>query len=301
MKTLFGVVCATITPMQKNGEVDEASLKRLCNYLADCGINGIYPNGTNGESILLSEQERKQIAKVIVSENAGRMSAYIQCGSVTTGETVNHACYSKEIGADGIGVMTPLFFGCDDRALIEYYDRIFSAVEGFPAYLYNIPSHTHNDVTPSVFAKLMASHGNLLGIKYSDSNIIRAEDYLMQTPRKADLLIGCDSLFLQCLMTGGVGTISGPAMVFSKRFVRLYRQYLEKDFEGAKETQRQIVKTDRLLSSIPSIPAIKVMLKMLGVIEEDICRRPLRPLTATEYDAVGKILNDYCKEEGCRI
>ncbi len=298
MKTLSGVVCATITPMRKNGEIDEESLRSLLNHLAGNGIDGIYPNGTNGEGILLSARERRRAAEILVSENKGRMSVYIQCGSAATEEAVSHARHSREIGADGIGIMTPLFFHCDDQALSAYYDEILSAVPDFPAYIYNIPSHTRNDVTPGLLAQLMARHDNLRGIKYSDYNLPRAQDYLRQAPRPADLLVGCDSLFLQCLMTGGVGTVSGPAMVFAKRFVRLYRQYRERDFEGAMETQRRIVDTDRALSGIPSIPAIKAMLKMLGVIKEDICRGPLRPLTAEEYGAAEKVLNAYCREEG---
>ena len=35
---------------------------------------------------------------------------FIQCGSMTTGETASHAVHAVDIGADGIGIMSPAFF-----------------------------------------------------------------------------------------------------------------------------------------------------------------------------------------------
>ena len=89
MKKLKGIVCATITPMTKNKDIDEVSLKKLCNYLAENGIHGIYPNGTNGEGLLLTKDERQRVSEIMVDENRGRMSVYIQSGAVTTFETVS--------------------------------------------------------------------------------------------------------------------------------------------------------------------------------------------------------------------
>ena len=111
---------------------------------------------------------------------------------------------------------------------------------------------------------------------------MRVEDYLESEGRKPELLIGCDSLFLQCLLTGGVGTVTGPGSIFHERFTRLYRQYLEGDFAGAAQTQKKIVKTDRRLAEIPGIPALKTLLKLRGVIRTDVCRKPLRSLTEWE-------------------
>jgi 4-hydroxy-tetrahydrodipicolinate synthase len=164
--------------------------------------------------------------------------------------------------------------------------------------VYNIPGCTTNDVKPALLRRLMADFPNIVGIKYSNSDLMRVEDYLNTDSRKPELLIGCDSLFLQCLATGGVGTVSGPGSIFYERFERLYRQFNEGDFAGAMETQRKIVETDRKLAGIPGIPALKTLLKLRGVIRCDACRAPHRPLTAAEKKTLEEIYNEYCKEEG---
>lgn len=298
-KRLIGVVVPMITPMNEDGSVDDASLRSFVNYLVDSKINALYPNGTNGESLLLSQFEREHIAEVISDTNNQRIPLFIQCGSMTTAETASHAQHAVKIGADGIGVMSPAFFGMDEESLFQYYVAVIEKLpKDFPVYVYNIPGCTTNDVTPALLKRLMSAFTNVVGIKYSSSNLIRVEDYLNTDARVPELLIGCDSLFLQCLMTGGVGTVTGPGSVFYERFNRLYRQYKEGDMRGAMETQRKIVQTDRELAGIPDIPALKTLLKYRGIIRTDVCRAPLRPLTNAEKDVLTKIFAAYCKEEG---
>ena len=298
-KRLKGVVIPMITPMNEDSTVDDDSLKNFVNFLVEAKTDALYPNGTNGESLLMSQAEREHIAEVIAEANDHRLPLFIQCGSMTTAETASHAQHAVKIGADGIGVMSPAFFGMDEESLFQYYAAVIKKLPmDFPVYVYNIPGCTANDVSPALLHRLMATFENVVGIKYSNPNLMRVEDYLNTDCRVPELLIGCDSLFLQCLTTGGVGTVTGPGSVFYERFNRLYRQFQEGDFQGAMETQKKIVETDRKLAGIPGIPALKTLLKMRGVIRTDVCRAPHRPLTDAEKQVLAEVYAEYCKEEG---
>ena len=297
-KRLSGVVIPTITPMNEDGTIDDVSLRNFTNYLAEAGVNALYPNGTNGESLLLTKQEREHVAEVMAAANDHRLPLFIQCGSMTTEETASHAKHAAAIGADGVGIMSPVFFGMDDEAQFQYYGAVIEGLpQDFPVYVYNIPGCTTNDVMPRLLRRLMAAYENVVGIKYSSPDLMRVEDYLNTDGRVPQLLIGCDSLFLQCLMTGGVGTVTGPGSIFYERFNRLYRQFREGDFAGAMGTQKKIVETDRKLAGIPGIPALKHLLKLRGVISTDVCRAPHRALTDAEKQTLVGIYTEYCKEE----
>lgn len=297
-KRMKGVVIPMITPMNEDGSVDYKSVETFSEYLVQAGADCLYPNGTNGESLLLSCEERQKIAEVIVKTAAGRIPVFIQCGAMSTEETAAHAKHAAEIGADGIGIMTPAFFTMDDDALYNYYCDVISPLpENFPVYIYNIPGCTGNDVKPELLCRLMKKFPNICGIKYSNSDLMRVENYLLKNERTPDVLIGCDSLFLQCLAAGGVGTVTGPGAVFAERFTRLYRQFCRGDLTGATKTQQAIVKTDRDLEGIPGIPALKTMLMKKGVIRTDVCRRPLRALKEEEYALIDKVLKEYEEEE----
>lgn len=297
-KRMKGVVIAAITPMNEDGSVDYQGVADFAEYLVQGGVNCIYPNGTNGESLLLTKEEREKIAEIMVKTSNGRVPVFIQCGAMSTEEAASHAQHAVKIGADGIGVMTPAFFTMDDEGLFQYFSDVVSPLpKDFPVYIYNIPGCTGNDVSPALLARLLKAFPNIKGIKFSKPDLMRLEDYMLQAEHCPDLLIGCDSLFVPCLTIGGVGEVSGPGAAFYERFTRLYRQYSEGDFAGAIKTQQQIVKTDRELASIPGIPALKTLLKMRGVIRCDACRAPLRPLSDTEKKELEKVLNEYKEEE----
>lgn len=298
-KRLRGVVIPTVTPMNEDGSIDEASLINYTRFLADAGVDALYPNGTNGESLLLTEAERKCIAETVAKENKQRLPLYIQCGSMTTAETVSHSKHAAEMGADGIGIMSPAFFSMDEEALLQYYSEVIRELPAdFPVYIYNIPGCTTNDVKPVLLEKLMGEFSNIIGIKFSSSDMMRLQDYLETGERKPDLLIGCDRLFLHCLVSGGVGTVTGPGAIFHERFTRLYRQYQEGDYDGAAKTQNKIIAMDREMAGIPGIPALKTLLKLRGVIRTDICRAPLRALSEKEKHNLHEIYIRYCEEEG---
>ena len=298
-KRMKGLVIAAITPMNEDGSVDEQGVKDFAEFLVNAGVHCIYPNGTNGESLMLTLKEREKIAEIMVKTSNGRVPVFIQCGAMTTEETASHAQHAVKIGADGIGIMTPAFFTMDDEGLFQYYSDVISPLpKEFPVYIYNIPGCTGNDVSPALLNRLLNAFPNIKGIKFSRPDLMRSEDYLEQSDRRPDLLIGCDSLFLQCLTIGGVGTVTGPGAIFNERFTRLYRQYNEGDLAGAIKTQQQIVLADRRLAAIPGIPALKTLLKIRGVIRTDVCRKPLRPLSKDEVKILEKEYETYKKEEG---
>ena len=290
-KKLFGVVCATITPMNTDGEIDLQSAQSLCSHLAENGIHGIYPNGTNGEALLLNEQERKQIAEVYARENRGRCSLYVQCGAATTRETYAHVRHAKEIGADGAGIMTPSFFPMDDAALFEYYDTILSELPDFPVYAYNISSRTGNDISPALLGRLMNAHENLMGIKNSSPDLARLYAYIhCAENRQADALIGSDLMAICCMSLGGKGWVSGPAAAMCKPHVALYDAIQEGDNLRAQNMVHHIWQIKQMMGKIPAIPATKYMLMRQGVIKNAYCRPPFRALSEKECSALDELL-----------
>jgi len=291
---LYGIVCANITPMDQKGEVDFASLRKLVDHMAETGIHGLYPTGTNGEGHLLTMEEQHAIAKTAVEQNRGRMSAFIQCATMRWSDTMENIAHACASGADGVGVMTPTFYKADDAAMIDYYREACQAAGGKPLYIYNIAKYTNNDVSVKAFGRIIDENENAVGIKYSNSDISRIQDYLRAPKtKKAEALIGADSLIVSALAAGCVGEVSGPACVFPKRYVGCYEAFRHGDLELALELQNRIVACSRSIKAVPQIPAIKAMLKMQGIIEHDTCRRPFRPLTLEEYKLLETALREY--------
>ena len=296
MKKLKGIVCAAVTPMTPDGQLDLNSMKKLVNHMAETGIHAVYPCGTNGEGVSLSVQEHHAVTDAVVEANEGRMINVIQCAAARWEDTMENVRYAAHSGADGVGVMTPIFYKIDDAAMVEYYNEVCRNADGRPVYLYNIASHTNNDVSVKAFAQIVDENENVVGMKYSNRDIQRIQDY-MRTPktRTPDVLIGADSYILSALAAGCVGEVSGPACVFPKWYVGAYESFVAGDLAQAQYYQNKIVSVTRGLKAAPGIPGIKAMLKMQGVIDHDTCRRPFRPLKAEEYRILENALEAYEK------
>jgi dihydrodipicolinate synthase/N-acetylneuraminate lyase len=140
MKKLFGVTVAMVTPFDEKGQIMESSVRELVDFLIGKGVNGLYPGGTTGEMYLLTVPERKRLAEIVVKQAAGRVNVFIHVGAMAEKDTVELAQHASQIGADGIGVVTPSFFTTGARELEEYFVAIANSVPAnFPMYVYNIP------------------------------------------------------------------------------------------------------------------------------------------------------------------
>ena len=259
MKLLQGAVCAQITPLCEDGSIDLAGVRALTRRLVDGGIPCLYPNGTNGESLSLSQAEREAVAQAVIDEAGGRAT---------------------------------VFFALDDEAIYRYYASILDGVGDFPIYAYNIPPRAGNDLSPSVLGALMGRYDALKGVKYSYPTTAKVLDYLScALPRRASVLVGSDSMALPCILYGGDGWVSGPSAAFTGLHARLWREICAQSFAEAAKTQNAIIECANQMRNIPEIPAIKYLLMRLGVIRSCACRPPLRPLRQAEKETLYALLS----------
>lgn len=273
---MYGVINAMTTPFTTEGKVDTEGLKKQVEFLIEKGVNCLYPLGTTGEMYLLSTEERKLVAKTVVEQAAGRVIVYIHVGSMTTAEACELAKHAEEIGADGIGAVTPSYFGCSDRAIKQYYKDIASSVSpDFPLYLYSIPQCSGNDIQPAVAAELAETCSNIVGIKYSYPDMIRILNYLKIKDGNFSVLVGPDKLFLAGLISGAQGVVSGVAGPMPEPFVKIYKAYKEGDLEKAAKYQRTACDVIDLLRCGSDMGVFKEVLRRRGINDNALMRRPL--------------------------
>lgn len=62
---LTGIFVPNIVPYKSDGVINEEELRRIIRWLGDKGVTGFYPNGSMGEFIRLSYEERKQVEEIV--------------------------------------------------------------------------------------------------------------------------------------------------------------------------------------------------------------------------------------------
>lgn len=282
MKKMYGVVTAMTTPLTDEGKVDLKAIEAHVEFLIEKGVNCIYPCGTTGEMMNLSLEERELIAETVVNQVKGRVIVYIHVGAQTTEQTIRLARHAERIGADGIGVVTPPFFGLKDKAIVQYYKDVASSVSpDFPIYVYVIPQCAANDITAPVMAEIAEACPNVIGVKYSWADCIRLKDYLNIRDGNFSCLFGPDRLFLPALAMGCDGTVSGVSGPMPEHFVAVYKAWKEGDIEKARSEQKIATEICEILKSGADMGIFKAVLDFRGLTGGHM-RKPLLDLDEQE-------------------
>lgn len=295
MKELYGVTTAMITPITADNKVDHNAVEQLTEMLIEKGVDCLYPCGTTGEMLRLTVEERKEIAERVVETAAHRVTVFVHCGCMRQEDTLELVRHAKEIGADGAGIVTPAFFGANDREMKEYYITVGKSAKDFPLYLYNIPQCAANDLRPEVVAGIRDECPNFVGIKYSYADINRTVDYIGINGGRFSVLHGCDRVMVSMLAAGCRGVVSGISGVFPEPFVNVWRAWKAGDVIKAQECQKICVKFCDALKGGSNMSYFKEALKMRGLSAGGM-RRPQCDISQDEIAALKEELEAICRE-----
>ncbi|MCL2853252.1 MAG: dihydrodipicolinate synthase family protein [Defluviitaleaceae bacterium] len=295
MKKLYGVTTAMVTPITSDNKVDHGALADLTRMLVSKGVNCLYPCGTTGEMFRLSVAERKAVLETVVKASEGKVTVYSHCGAMNQEDTIELVRHAKDSGADGVGVVTPIFFIQNRRELEEYFVAVADSVPGFPVYLYSIPQLAMNDLPAEVAANIAKRCDNVIGIKYSYPDIILTTDYCNIKDGDFSVLQGCDRAMVGFMAAGCDGTVSGISGVFPEPFVAAYKAYAEGDLPKAQKLQKICVKFCDVLKRGANMSYYKEALKMRGI-NAGFMRKPQLDIEQAEILKLEAELETLCKE-----
>src|SRR5438874_8270573 len=94
-----GVGTALVTPFTKNGDLDEAAVRRLGKRQIDGGVHFLVPCGTTGENPTLTLEERIRVVEILVDEAKGRVPVLAGAGGYDTKEVMHLAAKMQKAGA----------------------------------------------------------------------------------------------------------------------------------------------------------------------------------------------------------
>src|SRR5512138_3420668 len=106
-----GVLPAIITPFKRNPAMglDIPGLEKNIGFLLSRGIHGIVPCGSTGESATLTFEEHETVISVTVDKVNGKIPVLAGTGSNNTEEAVRLIKAAKDIGADGVLIISPYY------------------------------------------------------------------------------------------------------------------------------------------------------------------------------------------------
>ncbi len=279
---IAGVIVALHTPLTPAGEIHEEALRAHLEWMVQTGIHGIFPCGTMGEGIALSDAQRKRVTEISVDQLKGRIPLMPQVTTNNTAGCIELARHAREKGADAISVIAPYFYPSDGAALEAFFTQIAAAVPGLPVYLYNNPGRSASGISSSLVGKLAKKVKNIAGIKDSSKDLILFQEYVEVGGENFACIIGTDGLVYPAMMVGAVGVVSAVANPFPELMVALNNAVLAKQYERARRLQLLVNQLRVVLKIGPYLAGYKEIMRLRGRQFPLDMKAPLRPLNEQE-------------------
>jgi 4-hydroxy-tetrahydrodipicolinate synthase len=282
-----GVYVPNVTPF-KNGQIDEASLRRLIDHLVDGGATGLVPCGTTGESGTLTHEEHVDVIRMSVEQAAGRVPVVAGIGTNDTNETIRILEQAEKIDLQGYLVVCPYYNRPSQAGIIAHF-RAVSEVTDRPIIIYNIPVRTGRNIDVSTVVEL-SRIPNIAGIKDASGDINQAMSIIERT-KNFSLLSGEDHLLFAICCLGGNGGILASAHVLPGEFLALVEAARNGDLVEARLLHYHLMPLVRMMFKEPNPAPAKAAMKMMGVIESDELRLPLLSVSAACREDMAGVLH----------
>ncbi|WP_319757157.1 dihydrodipicolinate synthase family protein [uncultured Sphaerochaeta sp.] len=267
MDTSFikGIIPPIVTPITEDEKVDEASLRKVVDFVIEGGCSGILAFGSNGEFYMMEEAEMEEALGIMVEQCAGRVPVYMGVGAIRTSKCVRLARMGVRLGARSVSILQPMFLKPTEEELKQHFRTIAAAVSEVPVLLYNNPGRCGYAMSQDLVEELAHSIPNLVGMKDSSGDLTQTMEFVR---RNADIsfkvLSGKDTLIYSGLGVGAVGAVCSTANYLPELVCSIYERYVAGDIKGSLEAQLRL-NPIRLATDKSSFPvATKDLANLVG-------------------------------------
>jgi 4-hydroxy-tetrahydrodipicolinate synthase len=251
---LLGIYVPNIVPYSKNGQINEGELRRIIRWLGEKGVTGFYPNGSMGEFIRLSYEERKKVVR-IVSEEAGGRPILAGAAEPNVDLVLEMCAYCADLGCRAVSITGPYYYKLTQESIEEYFRKI-AAKSPIDIVIYNIPAFA-NEISVPVLKRLALDCPRIVGTKDTSRDMPRFQQIIHEIKsQRPDFaaLIGWEELLCAAKFMGADGGTLSSAGVVPEVIMKIYNSADAGDWETAKHAQFKLLDLFSLMVNAPNFP-----------------------------------------------
>jgi 4-hydroxy-tetrahydrodipicolinate synthase len=277
MKAFQGTGVAMITPFDNHGDIDFQGLKKLTNHLIDGGVEYLVVMGTTGESVTLSQAEKKTVLDFVIEKAAGRCKIVYGVGGNNTAQLVETLNQTDFKGVDALLSVSPYYNKPTQEGIYQHYKALAEA-STLPIILYNVPGRTGSNMSAQTTLRLAYDFENIIAIKEASGNMEQVMEIIQGRPEGFLVISGDDNLTFPMLALGGDGVISVSGQAYPAIFSEMVRMCIRGEIAAARAAHFQLFHFTQLLFAEGNPGGIKVALEQLGICGPTM-RQPLWPVS----------------------
>ncbi len=234
-----GVIPAFYACYDEEGNISPAGVRALTEYFVEKGVKGVYVNGSSGECIYQSVQDRKTVLENVAEAAQGKLTiiAHVACNN--TRDSQELAAHAQSLGVDAVAAIPPIYFHLPEYAIAEYWNDISAAAPDTDFIIYNIPQLAGVALTGSLFAK-MRENPRVIGVKNSSMPVQDIQMFKRAAGEDYIIFNGPDEQFISGRIIGAEGAIGGTYGVMPELFLKMNELLAEGKLDEARKIQYDV-------------------------------------------------------------
>lgn len=277
MAALRGTGVALVTPF-KDGDIDFEALSRIIEHVISGGIDYLVSLGTTGESVTLSEEEKRAVLDHTIRITDGRKPLVAgNFGGNDTAALCRYIAAFDFSGIDAILSSSPAYSKPSQEGIFRHY-RAISEHSPVPVVLYNVPGRTCSNITAATTLRIARACPNVIGIKEASGDLTQSSEIIRDRPDGFLVISGDDPTAPGLIYTGGDGVISVIANAFPGEWSTMIQQALASENDRANIIHNNLLPLHGHLYAEGNPAGIKTAMHFLGLCENEV-RLPLTAMS----------------------
>ena len=291
-----GVIPAFYACYDKEGNISPKGVQALTRYFVEKGVKGIYVNGSSGECIYQSVEDKKIVLENVMKAAEGKLTVIAHVACNNTKDSQELARHAESLGVDAIAAIPPIYFHLPEYAIAQYWNDISSAAPNTDFVIYNIPQLAGVALTMGLFEE-MRKNPRVIGVKNSSMPVQDIQMFKQAAGEDYIIFNGPDEQFMSGRVIGAEGAIGGTYGAMPELFLKLDEHVKNGEIEKARELQHAI---NAIIYKICSAHGnmygvIKEILKKNENLELGGVRKPLPSLIDSDMPIVEEAARMICE------
>ena len=247
---LRGAIGVTVTPFDRDGQVDLKTVRAQAEQLAASDVAGVFPCASTGEFPHLNMAEQHAVALATRDALEGKKALIAgACASSLRG-SVALAQMAKALRYDACVACPPYYYPLTQEEVYAFY-RALAAQAKVPVILYHVPFFT-TGIEMSTVERLM-DIPNIIGVKDSSANMKRIAHLCALRGAREDFLVytGTDDCLWPALAAGVDGSMTAFAACAPALVAAVYAAYARGDISAAAQSQRNMMPLLKTADALP--------------------------------------------------
>lgn len=239
---LRGIFTPNIVPLDREGEINEAETRRYVNWLIDHGVHGLYPNGSTGEFLRFTVEERRRIIEIIADQTRGRVPILAGAAEANVKETIRACEHYHRLGCRAVAIVSPFYYKLSPAGVYAYFKEIADH-SPIDITLYNIPLFASPIDVPTV-QRLAEECPRVVAIKDSSGDLphmMRMIAAVRPLRPEFAFMTGWDAALMPMLLIGCDGGTNATSGVVPEITRKLYDLTLAGRLEEARDLQYRLL------------------------------------------------------------